>query len=54
MINKHAKHFFGKKSLNAPTVKLLLEMAPKIQNNSKFTKEQEMFENWTTDGVKHQ
>ena len=32
---------------------LLLEMAPKIQNNSKFTKEQEMFENWTTDGVKH-
>ena len=29
-------------------------MAPKIQNNSKFTKEQEMFPNWTTDGAKHQ
>ena len=25
-------------------------MAPKIENNSKFTKEQEMFANWTADG----
>ena len=33
---------------------ILLETAPKIKNNSKFTKEQEMFANWTTDGAKHQ
>jgi hypothetical protein len=32
----------------------VLETAPKIKNNSKFTKEQEMFANWTTDGAKHQ
>ena len=27
----------------------IVETAPKIQNNLKFTKEQEMFANWTTD-----
>ena len=33
---------------------LLLETAPKIQNISKYTKEQEMFAKWTRDGVQHQ
>ena len=33
---------------------LLLETAPKTQNISKFTKEQEMFAKWTIDGVQHQ
>ena len=28
-----------------------LEMAPKIHNNSKFSKEQEMFANWAADGA---
>ena len=28
-----------------------LEMAPKIHNNSKFSKEQEMFPNWAVDGA---
>jgi hypothetical protein len=27
-----------------------LEMAPKIHNNSKFSKEQKMFANWAVDG----
>ena len=27
-----------------------LEMAPKIHNNSKFSKEQEIFANWAVDG----
>ena len=30
----------------------ILETAPKIQNNSKFAKEQEMLANWTTDLAK--
>ena len=33
---------------------LLLETAPKTQNTSKFTKEQDMFAKWTVDGVQHQ
>ena len=33
---------------------LLLETAPKTQNISKFTKEQEMFAKWTRDGVQYQ
>ena len=32
----------------------MLEIAPKIQDKSKFTKEQEMFANRTTDGAKRQ
>ena len=28
-----------------------LKMVPRIKNNSKFTKEQEMFAQWTIDGV---
>jgi hypothetical protein len=32
---------------------LLLETAPKTQNISKFTKEQEMFAKWFRDGVQH-
>ena len=30
------------------------KMASKIQNNAKFTKEQEMFANWTIGGAQHQ
>ena len=33
---------------------LLLETAPKTQNISKFTKEQEMFAKWTRDGMQHE
>ena len=33
---------------------LMQETAPKTQNISKFTKEQEMFEKWTRDGMQHQ
>ena len=30
-----------------------LEMAPKIDNNSKFSKEQEIFANWAVDGEQY-
>ena len=33
---------------------VLHENCPKIRNNWKFTKEQEMFAQWTIDGVQHQ
>ena len=31
-----------------------LKKAPKSQKNSKFTKEQEKFTNWTLEGAQHQ
>ena len=30
-----------------------LKIAPRICNNSKFTKELEIFENWTVDGAQY-
>ena len=30
---------------------LCLEMTPKIHNNSKFSKEREIFANWAVDGA---
>ena len=30
-----------------------LKIAPKTHNNSKFTKELEIFENWTVDGTQY-
>ena len=30
-----------------------LKIAPKTRNNSKFTKELEIFENWTVDGAQY-
>ena len=30
-----------------------LEMAPKIHNNSKFSKEQKKFANWAVDGAQY-
>ena len=35
-------------------VGIKLRIVKKFKYNSKFTKEQEMFANWTTDGGKHQ
>ena len=65
LICKHEKKNFGKKILNVTNVSYFsikiqrfvtchyLEMAPKIHNNSKFSKEQKKFANWAVGGAQY-